>query len=225
MASYVISDIHGCYRTFKKLCKDKLDLGSDDKLFVLGDHIDHGPKSRQVLDYFKVLEDRVDNLILLRGNHEQRLLRAYYGTSDEDKAKWLNSGGKRALKSFGVASVEEVPEEYIDMIDDMPYFHEHGDYMMVHAGFDFTSHKPYSQYAEMLEIRNWEYDKEIANGRTILHGHTPTRIKDIFRNVKADASVICLDNGCCKEGNGIGCLVALELESGKLYKQKCLDGS
>ena len=63
---YVVSDIHGCYQKFKKL----LDLihfsNESDILFVLGDAIDRGFESIDVLK----LMMKYDHIVPLMGNHE-----------------------------------------------------------------------------------------------------------------------------------------------------------
>lgn len=223
MSSYALSDVHGCYQTLKELCDNKLKLSAIDKLFVLGDHIDNGPASRQVLDYFDELRGRIKELVLLRGNHEQRMLLAYQQLTNETKTTWLNNGGHESLMSFEVEKVEEVPSCYLNMIDRMGYFHIEDGYIMVHAGFNFSSDRPFADSIEMLEIRDWQYDERQTEGKTILHGHTPTSFYEIKRNVEMGAHAICLDSGCCKKGEGLGGLTALELSTKKLYWQECID--
>lgn len=223
MASYAISDVHGCYLTLKELCNNQLKLSSQDRLYVLGDHIDNGPASRQVLDFFDELENRIDTLVLLRGNHEQRMLKAYQNYSREAELVWLDNGGKEALMSFGVETLEKVPHYYLNMLDKMDYCYEVGNYLMVHAGFNFSADDPFIHNDEMLEIRGWDYDEEQSHGKTILHGHTPTPYDEIEYHVNSGSKAICLDNGCCKVGEGLGGLVALELSSKTLYRQECID--
>ena len=62
---YLISDIHGCYNTFLKLIK-KIKLTNQDTLICLGDAIDRGRYSFEVLDYFM----NNNNCKLIKGNHE-----------------------------------------------------------------------------------------------------------------------------------------------------------
>ena len=71
---YVISDIHGCYNTFKRLVEEVIGLTKSDWLFLLGDYIDRGPSSKDVLDYILDLKESGYSLFPLRGNHEDDLL-------------------------------------------------------------------------------------------------------------------------------------------------------
>jgi serine/threonine protein phosphatase 1 len=223
MPSYAISDVHGCYLTLRELCDNSLKLSSQDRLYVLGDHIDNGPSSWQVLDYYDELKSRIGSLILLRGNHEQRMLKAYQGLSGEAETIWLNNGGRETLMSFGVDTVQKVPDYYLHMLDQMEYCYEVDDYLMVHAGFNFAAEDPFIRNDEMLEIRGWYYDEKQSLGKTILHGHTPTPYHEIEHHVRFGSKAICLDNGCCKEGEGLGNLVAIDLSSRTLIRQECLD--
>ena len=66
MATYVMSDIHGCYDEFQKMLK-KISLSGNDRLILVGDCIDRGSKSLEMLLW---LEHCPQNIILLRGNHD-----------------------------------------------------------------------------------------------------------------------------------------------------------
>ncbi len=67
MSTYVISDIHGCYEQFLLLL-EKIRFGADDQLILAGDAIDRGTGSFEML---KWMESCPDNVLLLRGNHEE----------------------------------------------------------------------------------------------------------------------------------------------------------
>lgn len=72
---YAMSDIHGCYDAFME-AMDKVDLSEDGRLVLLGDYIDGGPESGQVLRHIYDLQKEYGNekVVVLRGNHEQMLL-------------------------------------------------------------------------------------------------------------------------------------------------------
>lgn len=67
MSTYVISDIHGCFDEFQQML-DNINFSSGDRLFLAGDHIDRGPKSYEMLRW---LEHLPDNVIAIRGNHDE----------------------------------------------------------------------------------------------------------------------------------------------------------
>ena len=72
---YAMSDIHGCLGAFQK-AMEKIDLSGDNKLVLLGDYIDYGPESGQVLRYVYELQQQygAEKVIVLRGNHEEMFL-------------------------------------------------------------------------------------------------------------------------------------------------------
>lgn len=74
MNIFVIGDVHGCYFTFKKLIAKNWDPEKE-YLVQLGDLINKGPHSVKCLSYFRKLQKKYPNrVILLRGNHEQMYL-------------------------------------------------------------------------------------------------------------------------------------------------------
>ncbi|MCR5511097.1 MAG: metallophosphoesterase [Lachnospiraceae bacterium] len=72
---YAISDIHGCLKELKDRM-ESVDLSGDDRIFFLGDYIDYGPESCQVLRYIYDLQQKYgkDKVVVLKGNHEAMLL-------------------------------------------------------------------------------------------------------------------------------------------------------
>lgn len=71
MAIYAIGDLHGCYREFKKLL-EKINFDHDkDKLYLVGDLINRGPKSEKVLSY---LMDHTQSIFPVLGNHDLAFL-------------------------------------------------------------------------------------------------------------------------------------------------------
>lgn len=77
MAVYVMSDLHGCWRLYRRML-EKIAFAVGDTLYLLGDAIDRGP------DGVRILQDCMDrtNVHFLRGNHEDMMLRAFAGTNE-----------------------------------------------------------------------------------------------------------------------------------------------
>ena len=95
---FAIGDIHGCFQSFKILIEDKIRFNTSDKLILLGDYIDRGTESKEVIDYILRLQQNGSDIIPLLGNHEVMLLDAY---DNKDKIPlWLYTGGIQTLKSF-----------------------------------------------------------------------------------------------------------------------------
>jgi len=102
MARYVIGDIHGCAGELTRLVK-ALPLAPGDQLIFLGDYIDRGPNSREVVNYLISLQrlgPQVE-LVFLRGNHEDMLL-SYLGLGGQHGDMFLINGGKSTLASYGL---------------------------------------------------------------------------------------------------------------------------
>lgn len=219
MKRYVITDIHGCARTFRSLL-GKLRLRPEDHLYLLGDYIDRGPDSKGVLDLIMELSAEGYYVYPLRGNHEQFLLDSISDRYVFDNWAGYN-GGHATLKSFGVALVREIPEKYLSFLAALPYYITLDDYYLVHAGFNFDLPDPFGDREAMLFIRDFPVSEKDLGGRKILHGHTPTPLDVIQTKIEEkEALAYNLDNGCVfRHRPGLGHLVALELNAWELFVQ------
>lgn len=72
---YAMSDIHGCIKELKNKM-NQIDLRGDNRMIFLGDYIDYGDSSFQVLQYIWELQKHYgkEKIIVLKGNHEQMFL-------------------------------------------------------------------------------------------------------------------------------------------------------
>lgn len=72
---YAMSDIHGCIKELKRNM-EKIDLRGENRIIFLGDYIDYGEASCQVLQYIRELQKQLgsEKVIVLKGNHEQMFL-------------------------------------------------------------------------------------------------------------------------------------------------------
>ena len=109
MARYATTDLHGCLLTFQRLVEDKLQLTRHDELYVLGDYVNKGPNSRDVIDYLQQLQADDYHVVCLRGNHDQELLDVARGTTAQDWAP--KSDLHMTLQSFGVRAATAIPPE------------------------------------------------------------------------------------------------------------------
>ena len=222
---FIITDIHGCAATFEKLVVEVLQIKTDDELYLLGDYIDRGVNSKGVIDLIFDLRDTGHQVHCLRGNHEEFLLLAKDNLREFQH--WMvHNGGETTLKSFGVETVKQIPEKYLRFFNDLPYFFEVDNFLLVHAGFNFSSHSPFEDTEAMIMIRNFKIDHEVLAGRKIIHGHTPTRLAQIRANIENPEAVeFNLDAGCVyTHVPDLGHLVALELNEWKLTTIRCIDG-
>ncbi len=66
MATYVMGEIHGCYRDFRQMMK-QIGFSDEDRMFLVGDYIDRGPDSFEMM---KWLEKCPKNVRTVKGNHD-----------------------------------------------------------------------------------------------------------------------------------------------------------
>lgn len=164
---YVIGDIHGRYEQFELILKRILPLrksdGGKDRLILLGDYVDRGVDSHAVLDKLIVLKKKYkDQLILLKGNHEEMMVNAInsssighrlYSSSSEEYLFWMQYGGEQTLAgylanagiemamgsySFSRFKVKDiVPKSHMNLMEnDLLYSYETENYIFAHGGYN-----------------------------------------------------------------------------------------
>lgn len=230
MNTWIIPDIHGFSKTLEALLS-QIQPSKEDHLVFLGDYIDRGPDSKGVMDLVMKMEQEGYQITALKGNHESYFVEAYYHAfeyrssffnrkSPKQKA-WFEHGGKEALKSFGVKDVKKVPLKYINWIEERSLYYQTSDYLIVHAGMNFTIDDPYQDEHAMLWIKDFEVIPEKIGNRKIIHGHTPVSHEFILETIeKNEFDFIDLDNGVYIEGRaGFGNLMAFNLENKQLVVQ------
>ncbi|MGK7395587.1 MAG: metallophosphoesterase [Candidatus Cyclobacteriaceae bacterium M3_2C_046] len=220
---FVLTDIHGCYLTFRYVLEEMMAPAKSDQIYILGDLINKGPSSKQVLDYVFEMEDQGYQVICLRGNHEQLFLD--YLNHATDFFTCIDKGGLYTLQDFKVENPKSIPSKYLQMMQSFDYFIELPDFLLVHAGFDFTSPQPFEPSDSMLNIRKMEAIEDNIGNKKIIHGHVPLPLNTIIRQFDQPANQnIFLDAGCVyPHRQGMGFLVGLELNNFKLYVKECLD--
>jgi serine/threonine protein phosphatase 1 len=175
-----IGDVHGHYDGLMKLL-EAISLNSDDQVYFVGDLIDRGPKSAQVVQFV-----RESGFGCVLGNHEQLLLEAFPGSRVSHVAlqAWLQSGGQSTVASY---SKPEALLENLNWLRSLPTHLDLGDIWLAHAGLhpklpvhEQTSHE-YCWIREEFHSADRPYfsDKLIITGHTItftLPGVTPGAI-------------------------------------------------
>lgn len=87
MSTYVIGDVHGCYKEFLEMLK-QIDNKDEDRIIMVGDYIDRGDRSFEMLEY---MENAPENLQMIRGNHEEEFIYYVELMLSADKANDLES--------------------------------------------------------------------------------------------------------------------------------------
>lgn len=226
MRQIAMTDIHGCYRSFTALL-EQVGLSQADELYLLGDYIDRGPGSREVLDVIFDMQALGYKVQCLRGNHEDG-----FNHACQDRhffEIWYRAwGGMQTLRSFGVSKATAVPLKYRQFMQQLPYVLEVGEYILVHAGLNFQQEELLKSSADMLYLRDWydTIDYGRLGGRIILHGHTIVARDFIENQLRrlAQHQVLDIDNGCYANYiPGRGGLCAFDMTNRKLYFQRNID--
>ncbi|MEZ5172349.1 MAG: metallophosphoesterase family protein [Bacteroidia bacterium] len=210
-----IGDVHGCALTLKQLLFGQIHVRAGDEIIFLGDLIDRGPDTKGVLDEILLLKNRDVKIRILRGNHEEIMLSAF--ESNQQHEYWKRVGGMEVLESFGVDSIMDIPDEYIELIDSSMNIIFVDDWIFVHAGLNFELINPFSDEHAMRWIRKMPANPPFLGNRKLIHGHTPEPYEKI---IYQKGPVINLDAGCVfTEREGLGRLAALELHSMQFYSE------
>jgi serine/threonine protein phosphatase 1 len=123
----IIGDVHGHFQGLQQLLRF-LDLRPEDQPYFLGDLVDRGPQSSEVVEFVKS-----NHYACLLGNHEQMMLTAFNLPNLEDWAMemWLKAGGKSTLASY--QSLDALAE-HLKWMEMLPTYLDLGEIWLVHAG-------------------------------------------------------------------------------------------
>jgi serine/threonine protein phosphatase 1 len=216
----VIGDVHGCVRTFKELLFTVIRLKQHDNLYLLGDTVDRGPASKEVVDTIVRMRSAGYSVHVLRGNHEEMLLHAH--ESPAALQIWLANGGAATLESFLIPSPARMPPHYLQFFANLPYYFLLDDFVLVHAGVNCAATDPFSDTDAMLWSRSLTIDRAKLGGRRVVCAHTPHPLQAIQKSTTED--LVTIDGGCVyRESCGLGNLVALQLPGMELFSVTNMD--
>jgi serine/threonine protein phosphatase 1 len=202
---YAIGDIHGRADLLDRILSaittdNKGRAEAAARLIFLGDYVDRGPASKQVVDRLIHGLPEGFEATLLKGNHEDLLVS--FLREPLEGMNWLENGGDATLVSYGVpprlvheafmkpeALLEAarlfaglLPEDHRLFYETLAVSFQAGDYFFVHAGVKPGVPLDRQIEDDLLWIRddflNWPYDF----GAVVVHGHTPVRFPEDKRN-------------------------------------------
>jgi len=184
---YAIGDVHGCLDRLatmhEEIAEDLATRPVDDSVLIhLGDYVDRGLDSAQVVDWLSGgAPVPVTRTVNLMGNHEDMMLQALFGMDKEATSIWLANGGADSLLSWEISRkvppaewTKLIPIEHQTFLHDLEISFRYGEYFFVHAGVRPGIPLNNQDKQDMLWIRepflSWQHSHEAV----IVHGHTPT---------------------------------------------------
>src|SRR4051812_425707 len=205
-----IGDIHGCSRAFDALLA-AVAPGERDLIITLGDYVSRGLDSAGVIDRLVRLH-AAGNLVALRGNHEEMMMRAR-----EDRSElnfWKNCGGDAALISYapdgGDGKLSDIPAEHWRFLDRVciDYF-EIDTHFFVHGGAR-TDLPLADQTPLVLRWETFNDPPPHMSGKVMVGGHTPQK----SGRPRSIGHAVCIDTAAHDKG----WLTCLDVRSGQYWQ-------
>lgn len=165
-----IGDVHGCFRALTTLI-GAMDLSTTDTIVFVGDAVDRGPASRQVVDCILALREKC-KVVFIMGNHEEIMCDAITGRGLLEP--WLMFGGRATLESYG-GKIENVPPEHIRFLQSAtPYFETEKE-IFVHANLE----SGVSLLNQRSDCLRWKHidgtEPRYSTNKRVICGHTSQR--------------------------------------------------
>jgi serine/threonine protein phosphatase 1 len=217
----VIGDVHGHYKGLQHLIS-LLNLADQDAVYFLGDLIDRGPESAQVVKFVKTHQ-----YPCLLGNHEQMAYFAFSSANTESFAmdSWLSAGGRSTLESY--RGLEEQLEADLKWFASLPSYLDLGDFWLVHAGVHPRIPLEQQSSQEFCWIRQEFHQTQspFFDDKTIVTGHT---ITFTFQGVEPGQIAqgvgwLDIDTGAYHPKSGW--MTALDLTQQKVYQVNVFSGA
>lgn len=198
---YAIGDIHGRYDLLKDVLfqierhEGERPPARTTFMVLLGDLVDRGPQSAEVMRFLFDVQRTSRNMIVLQGNHEQMMVRALDGAPNSLRP-WLRIGGDDTLRSFGLEppargddeaafldrARRAIPREQIEWMRALPLTARSGDYFFCHAGIRPGVALKRQNKADLLWIRDEFLDDRSDHGAVVVHGHSVSAEVEIMNN-------------------------------------------
>lgn len=201
MRVYVIGDIHGHLDRLTAahglIAADRRRTGDTAAPIIhLGDLIDRGPESAEVIDYLARGPIGPEDWITLRGNHDDLFSALIEDTSNSDQVQnWLRQqvGGRATLESYGIAPDADertilrelqvrVPTDHRAFLAALPPSHTLPGLIFVHAGIRPGVAFDAQDRRDLIWIRNEFLTSHEDHGALVVHGHTPVDKVTLYPN-------------------------------------------
>jgi bis(5'-nucleosyl)-tetraphosphatase (symmetrical) len=153
MATYAIGDLQGCFGSLQEMIGEIGFRESADRLWLVGDLVNRGPQSLEILRFVKSLGDRA---ITVLGNHDLHLLMVAEGRAKQHR-----------IDTLGAILDAPDREELLTWLRGLPLMHADGEYAMVHAGL----------------LPSWGIDKALDLAREAEHALQGSDWRDLMAHL------------------------------------------
>lgn len=216
MKIHAFGDVHAQFFKLKRLV-DRLFIQKDDLLVFVGDYIDRGNHSFEVIEYLLELSKK-HNCVFLKGNHEAMFMDYMSGINER---LWIQNGGHSTVDSYYRHGYKikrnkhylyrTMPREHITFFQKLKLYHETDDFIFVHAALWPQEGLPLENQPE--EVLLWQREPFISSdfdwGKVVVFGHTS------FKEPLVLPNKIGIDTGACYEpaygGGNLTCVTLPDL--------------
>lgn len=223
---YAIGDVHGRFDLLEE-CLGRVEDDMAERepaqniIVFLGDLVDRGPSSAQVVEYLRNYSRPGVRTVFLIGNHEEVLLRLLRGES-KFLGDWLRFGGAECARSYGIDPGlfkrmlseqglallrEKIPQSHQSFLASLVDTVRIGGYLFVHAGVRPGVPLSEQSQTDLRWIREPFLHDSTDHGFVVVHGHTIAEQVDVCDNR------IGIDTGAYRTG----ILTALALEGAERW--------
>ncbi|SHI44430.1 serine/threonine protein phosphatase 1 [Malonomonas rubra DSM 5091] len=197
-----VGDIHGQYQMLQSLMEDVAPTDKDQLVF-LGDYVDRGPQTPEVIDWLIDFQKRYPQTVFLRGNHEQMLLDAVVAADRKQSGRntflddfmalkgrglpsavfyFVSCGGQESLQAYNggdivedpCAALQRIPAEHVEFFSSTVFYWQYQQYFFVHAGVDPKDPTGEKRQNEAFLWQRKPLWKKVKGwDKIVVHGHTP----------------------------------------------------
>jgi serine/threonine protein phosphatase 1 len=200
MRLYAIGDVHGRFDLLQDMharIRDEIerDRPADWRILHVGDYVDRGPQSREVIERLVALGDTDDRVIALLGNHDAGMV-DFLDHADKS-GLFATHGGRETARSYGVDAdfgsdrlarwsadrlLSAMPPGHVEFLRSLPRSVAFGDYFFCHAGIRPGVPLARQDPEDLIWIRRAFLDSPLLHEKVIVHGHTPAAEPEIMPN-------------------------------------------
>lgn len=226
--TYAIGDVHGRLDLFQRLLAvirrdNATRVPGPVRIVMLGDLVDHGPDACSLVRYCRLLDERLEQFVVLKGDHEAMMVDALRGGGIAAVERWLDHGGGATLRSWGVddrllsghdqagmltAARERVNEDTLSWMDALPLTVRHERFLFVHAGIRPGTPLKMQSARDLIAIRSEFLQSKEDHGFVVVHGHS---VRESGPDIHPNR--IGIDTGAYRTGR----LTAIGVEDGQFW--------